>query len=120
MLTGSHHAYPKGEKITGINGNVTLYAQWTVVSLKMTKFKTIKRGKVLTLKAVLKLNGKAGGKQKIIFRFKGKQYKKTTDKKGIVKVMIKSKVTKKLKKGKRITIKASYGKVTVKQTAIVK
>jgi len=92
-------------------------------TLKLVK-KTVKvkKGKKLVLKAKLKWsNGKAIKGKKIVFKFKGKKYSAKTNKKGIAKVTIKSKVTKKLKKGKKYKFIASYktnkvkGKVKVKK-----
>ena len=73
------------------------------------KTTTIKKGKKLVLKAKLKLsNGKALKGKVINFKFKGKTYKAKTNKKGIAKVTIKKKVTKKLKKGKKYKVTISY------------
>ena len=82
---------------------------------------TVKKGKTLVLKATLKWSsGKAIKGKKIVFRFKGKSYSAKTNSKGLAKVTVKSKVTKKLKKGKKYTYSAKYitnylkGKVRVK------
>jgi hypothetical protein len=92
-------------------------------TLKLVK-KTVKvkKGKKLILKAKLKWsNGKPIKGKKIVFKFKGKKYKAKTNKKGIAKVKIKKKVTKKLKKGKKYKFTAKYitnmvkGKVKVKK-----
>ena len=95
--------------------------------LKLVK-KTVKvkKGKKLVLKAKLKWTLKSNKSKslkgkKIVFKFKGKTYKAKTNKKGIAKVTIKSKVTKKLKKGKKYAYTAKYitnivkGKVKVKK-----
>ena len=91
-------------------------------TLKLVK-KTVKvkKGKKLVLKAKLKWsNGKAIKGKKIVFKFKGKKYTAKTNSKGIAKVTIKKKVTKKLKKGKKYKYSATYvsnivkGKVKVK------
>jgi hypothetical protein len=91
-------------------------------TLKLVK-KTVKvkKGKKLVLKAKLKWsNGKAIKGKIIKFTFKGKTYKAKTNSKGIAKVTIKKKVTKKLKKGKKYAYSAKYltnivkGKVKVK------
>jgi len=71
----------------------------------------------LVLKA--KLKKKLKGK-KIIFKFKGKKYTAKTNKQGIAKVTIKKKVIKKLKKGKKYTVKISYLKVSIKTKVKVK
>jgi hypothetical protein len=92
-------------------------------TLKLVK-KTVKakKGKKLVLKAKLKwTNGKPIKGKKIVFKFKGKKYSAKTNSKGIAKVTIKKKVTKKLKKGKKYTYSAKYltnkvkGKVKVKK-----
>ncbi|MBR4446902.1 Ig-like domain-containing protein, partial [Methanobrevibacter sp.] len=92
-------------------------------TLKLVK-KTVKvkKGKKLVLKAKLKWsNGKAIKGKKIVFKFKGKKYSAKTNSKGIAKVTIKKKVTKKLKKGKKYKYSAKYltngvkGKVKVKK-----
>ena len=95
-------------------------------TLKLVK-KTVKvkKGKKLVLKAklqwTLKSNkGKSLKGKKIVFKFKGKTYKAKTNKKGIAKVTIKSKVTKKLKKGKKYTYTAKYLKNTVKGKVKIK
>ena len=91
-------------------------------TLKLVK-KTVsvKKGKKLILKATLKwTNGKAIKGKVIKFKFKGKTYKAKTNSKGLAKVTIKAKVTKKLKKGKKFTYSATYltntlkGKVKIK------
>ena len=84
---------------------------------------TVKKGKKIVLKAKLKWsNGKPIKGKKITFKFKGKNYKAKTNKKGIAKVTIKKKsVLKKLKKGKKYTYSAKYytnivkGKVKIKK-----
>ena len=91
-------------------------------TLKLVK-KTVsvKKGKKLVLKAKLKWsNGKAIKGKVIKFKFKGKTYKAKTNKKGIAKVTVKSKVTKKLKKGKKYTYAATYLSNTVKGKVKVK
>jgi hypothetical protein len=91
-------------------------------TLKLVK-KTVKvkKGKKLVLKAKLKWsNGKPIKGKKIVFKFKGKKYKAKTNSKGIAKVTIKKKVTKKLKKGKKFTFTASYLTNTVKGKVQVK
>ena len=57
---------------------------------------------------------------KITFKFKGKKYVGKTNSKGVAKVTVKKSVLKKLKKGKKVTYTASYGKVTKKVTVKVK
>ena len=91
-------------------------------TLKLVK-KTVKvkKGKKLVLKAKLKWsNGKAIKGKKIVFKFKGKKYTAKTNSKGIAKVTIKKKVTKKLKKGKKYKYSATYVSNTVKGKVKVK
>ena len=81
----------------------------------------VKKGKKLVLKAKLKWsNGKAIRGKVIKFKFKGKTYKAKTNSKGIAKVTIKKKVTKKLKKGKIYKFTAKYLKNPVKGKVKVK
>ena len=88
--------------------------------LKLKKVTVKKSSKKLVITATLKEGKKALKGKKITFRFKGKKYTKKTNKKGIAKLTIKSKVLKKLKKGKKVTYKATYLKDTVKRTVRVK
>ena len=95
-------------------------------TLKLVK-KTVKvkKGKKLVLKAKLKWTLKSNKNKslkgkKIIFKFKGKKYKAKTNKKGIAKVTIKTKVTKKLKKGKKYAYTATYLTNTVKGKVKIK
>ena len=54
------------------------------------------------------------------FKFKGKKYKAKTNKKGIAQVVIKKSVLKKLKVGKKYTLKVRYIQDTIKKTITVK
>ena len=86
------------------------------IVLKAVK-KTIKikkSAKKLVVKATLKIDGKKVKGKVIKFKFKGKTYKAKTNKKGVAKVTIKKKVIKKLKKGKKYTVKITYGKKSAK------
>ena len=90
-----------------------------VVTLKSLTVK--KSAKKLVIQAVLaKVNGKYLKDKKIIFKFNGKKYTAKTNKKGVAKVIIKKKVIKKLKKGKKVTYQATYLKDTVKKSTKVK
>ena len=91
-------------------------------TLKLVKTTVkVKRGKNLVLQAKLKWsNGKAISGKKIVFKFNGKKYSAKTNSKGIAKVTIKGKVTKKLKKGKKYTYSATYISNTVKGKVKVK
>ena len=91
-------------------------------TLKLVK-KTIKikKGQKLVLQAKLKWsNGKAIKGKKIVFKFKGKKYNAKTNSKGIAKVTIKSKVTKKVKKGRTYKYTATYKTNTVKGKVKIK
>ena len=72
------------------------------------------------LKATLKINGKKVKGKKITFKFKGKTYKVKTNKKGIAQKTLKKNIIKKLKKGKKYTVKVTYLKDTIKTTVKVK
>ncbi len=87
--------------------------------LKATKVSVKNTAKKLTLKATLKINGKAVKGKTIKFKFKGKTYKAKTNAKGIATVTIKQKVIKKLTK-KSYAVKVTYLKDTVKTTVKVK
>ena len=90
-----------------------------VLSLKSVKVK--KSAKKLVLKATLKkVNGKYLKSKKITFKFNGKKFTAKTNKKGVVKVIIKAKLLKKLKAGKKVKYQATYLKDTVKKSVKVK
>ena len=81
----------------------------------------VKKGKSLTLKATLKWsNGKAIKGKKIVFKLAGKKYSAKTNSKGLAKVTIKGKVTKKLKKGKKYKYSATYITNIVRGTVKIK
>ena len=91
-----------------------------VIKLTLKKVKIKKSAKKLVLRATLKINGKAKKGLKVIFKFKGKKYVKKTNKKGVAKVIIKKKVLKKLKVGKKVTYLAKYDNITKKRTVKVR
>ena len=105
------HLTPKTYTITASYKD---YVVKNKVKVKQTlklvkKTVTVKKGKKLVLKAKLKWSsGKAIKGKKIVFKFQGKKYTAKTNSKGIAKVTIKSKVTKKLKKGKKYNYSAKY------------
>ena len=88
--------------------------------LKTAKTTNVKKSaKKLTLKATLKQSNKKPIKnKKITFKFRGKTYTAKTNNKGIAKITIKKNVIKKLKKGKKYTVKVTYIKNTI--TGLVK
>ena len=89
--------------------------------LKTTKTVKVKKSaKKLILKATLKKGKVAIKNKKITFKFKGKTYKAKTNKKGLAKVTVKKNVIKKLKVGKKYTVKVTYLKDTVKGTVKVR
>jgi hypothetical protein len=88
--------------------------------LKAKKVTVKKTAKKFTLKATLKINGKKVKGKKITFKLNGKTYKAKTNKKGIAKIAVKKNVIKKLKKGKKYTVKVTYLKDTIKTTVKVK
>ena len=88
--------------------------------LKAKKVTVKKTAKKFTLKATLKINGKLVKGKVIKFKFNGKTYKVKTNKKGIAQKTLTKKVIKKLKKGKKYTVKVTYLKDTIKTTVKVK
>ena len=79
-----------------------------------------KTAKKFTLKAKLKINGKPVKGKTIVFKFKGKVYKVKTNAKGIAQKTLTKKTIKKLKKGKKYTVKVTYLKDTIKTVVNVK
>ena len=108
---------PKKYTITAIYKNKKLskkVAVKHVISLKTSK---IKKSSKLVLKASLKKSLK----NKIVtFKFNGKTYKAKINSKGIAKVIVKKSALKNLKVGKKVTLKATYLKDTVKKSVRVK
>ncbi|WP_458403196.1 Ig-like domain-containing protein [Methanobrevibacter sp.] len=106
--------------ITSLGKSVTRTI--TVKHLVTLKAVTVKKSaKKLVLQSVLgKINGKYLTKKTVTFKFNGKTYKAKTNSKGVAQVTIKSSVLKKLKVGKKVIYQATYGKDTVKRTAIIK
>lgn len=76
--------------------------------------------KIVITASLVKVNGKYLKNKKITLKFKGKKYVAKTNKKGIAKFTIKSKVLKKLKKGKKLTYQATYLKDSVKYTVKIR
>ncbi|WP_458455044.1 C1 family peptidase [Methanobrevibacter sp.] len=103
--------------------NAKTYKNMVTVKQVLTASKvTVKKktAKKFYIKAKLKINGKLIKGKVIKFKFKGKTYKAKTNKKGIAQVTIKKNVIKKLKKGKKYTVKITYLKDTIKTTVNVK
>lgn len=88
--------------------------------LKATKVTVKKTAKKFTLKATLKINGKAVKGKWITFKLNGKTYKVKTNSKGVAQKALNKNVIKKLKKGKTYTVKVTYAKDTIKTTLKVK
>ena len=89
-------------------------------NLKTKKYTVKKSAKKLVIKATLKNGNKALKNKKITLKLKGKKFTAKTNKKGIAKFTIKKKFIKKLKKGKKYTMKVTYLKNTIKTTLKVK
>ena len=89
-------------------------------NLKTKKYTVKKSAKKLVVKATLKNGKKAVTGKKITLKLNGKKYTAKTNKYGIAKFTIKKNVIKKLKKGKKYTMKVSYLKNTIKTTLKVK
>ena len=85
--------------------------------LKLKKAKVKSSAKKLVLKATLKKGMK---NKKVIFKFNGKKIKAKTNKKGVAKAVVKNKILKKLKVGKKVKYSATYMKDTVKKSVKVK
>ena len=107
---------------TDANDKVASITKSLVVQKVLTlKTATVKKSaKKLVLSATLKKGKKAISGKRITFKFNGKTYKATTNKKGIAKVTVKKAVLKKLKVGKKVKYQATYQKCVVKKTAKVK
>ena len=96
-----------------VNSNQLINKKKICIILKGVKVK--KSAKKLVLQAILKQGKSLLKNKKVAFKFKGKNYIAKTNAKGIAKVTIKKEVLKKLKSGKKITYKASYGKISAKK-----
>ncbi|MEE1151471.1 MAG: lectin like domain-containing protein [Methanobrevibacter sp.] len=112
---------PKKYTITSTYDGKSVKNTVTVKQVLKAKKVTVKKtAKKFTLKATLKINGKKVKGKKITFKLNGKTYKAKTNKKGIAKIAVKKNVIKKLKKGKKYTVKVTYLKDTIKTTVKVK
>ena len=117
-ITSKPNTYQITSTYKGYSVQNTIKVKKTLSAKKTFK---AKKNRKLTLTATLKRsNGKAISGKKVLFKLNGKTYKATTNKKGIAKVTIKSKVVKKLKVGKKYALKISYIKQIVNSKVIVK
>ena len=113
----ANKASSSGRDVLGGTCSKCIYNYIKLVSKNRTVKKSAKK---LTLTVKL-TKGKALLKnKKIKFRFRGKNYYAKTNSKGIAKVIIKKSVLKKLKVGKKYTVKMSYLKNSIKRTVTVK
>ncbi len=115
---GKGKSYKDKQSIT-VTKSLTLYAQWSKIDLTLKKGSKIVRGKKFALQAKLKIGGKSVPNKKITITFNGKTYKVKTNSKGIAKVTVNAKATKKLKLKKQYKITVKYRDVTVKGEAKV-
>ena len=112
---------PGSYKITAKYGKIKITRNLTVKHAVTLKTATVKKSsKSLVLKATLKAGIYVLKNKKVTFKFNGKTYKTKTNKYGIAKVTVKKAVLNKLKVGKTVKYQATYGKDTVKKSAIVK
>ena len=113
---GKYSSFTKTGKVT-VNKPAS---KPTVTTLTLKKVKVKRSAKKLVISATLKVNGKAVKGKTIKFKFNKKTYKARTNSKGVAKITVKKSVLKKLKKGKKVTYTASYGKIAKKVTVKVK
>jgi len=113
---------PKTYTITSTYKDSSVKNKITVKQILKSKNVKVKRSaKKLTLRATLKWsNGKTIAGKKITFKFKGKTYTAKTNKKGVAKVVIKKKVIKKLKAGKKYKFKVKYIDDTITKKVTVR
>ena len=116
---GKYSSFTKTGSVT-INKPVAPVKPVTKTTLTLKKVTVKKSAKKLTIKATLKVNGKAVKGKIIKFKFNKKSYKARTNAKGVAKITVKKSVLKKLKKGKKVTYTATFGKITKKVTVKVK
>lgn len=121
LKVGTHKIvvfYQKSNKFFSKTHYITVKPH--VIKLTLQKVKVKKSAKSLKIKVKLKIDGKKAKYKKVKLKFNKKILKVKTNKKGIAKFTITKKVLKKLKVGKSVTYKASYGGKTVKQIVKVK
>ena len=116
---GKYSAFTKEGSLT-VNKQTTPAKPVTKTTLTLKKVTVKRSAKKLTIQATLKVNGKSVKGKIIKFKFNKKSYKAKTNAKGVAKITVKKSVLKKLKKGKKVTYTASYGKITKKVTVKVK
>nr|WP_294998204.1 hypothetical protein [uncultured Methanobrevibacter sp.] len=115
--TFENNKAPTGRDIYGGTASKCIF-NYLKLTLKTVKIKKSAKKLVLTAKLT---KGKTLIKgKKVTFKFNGKTYKAKTNKKGIAKVTIKKSVLKKLKVGKKVSYQVKYSKLSVKKTAKVK
>lgn len=103
-----------------IYGGTTSNSVFNYLKLTLKTVKVKKSAKKLVLTAKL-TKGKSLIKGKTItFKFNGKTYKAKTNSKGIAKITVNKNILKKLKVGKKIYYQAKYNKLTVKKSTKVK
>lgn len=113
---------PGKYKVKASYGGTTIKKTLTVKHALKLKKANVKRsaGKVV-LKATLKKGKKPIKGKKVTFRFNGKKIKTVkTNKKGLAKAVVKAKLLKNLKAGKKVKIQAKYYKDIAKMTVKVK
>ncbi|WP_458453467.1 Ig-like domain repeat protein [Methanobrevibacter sp.] len=116
---GRYSSFTKTGTLT-VNKQTTPAKAVTKTTLTLKKVTVKRSAKKLIIQATLKVNGKVIKGKTIKFKFNKKTYKAKTNAKGIAKVTIKKAVLKKLKKGKKVTYTATYGKITKKVIVKVK
>lgn len=111
MFDGSDFFFSKTYKVT---------VKPKTVKLSLKKVTVKRSAKKLVLQATLKIKGKVAKGKIIKFKFNKKTYKAKTNRKGVAKVTVKRAMLKKLKRGKKVTYSATYGKTTKKITVKVR
>ena len=106
---------PGTYKIKATCNKLSISNKIVIKPVIITKNLSKKKAKLIKFKAkILNNNGKVAKNKKITFKFKGKNYRVKTDKKGIATLSLKN-----LKKGK-YSIVTIYGKAGVKNTIKIK
>ena len=103
-----------------VYGGTTSGCVFNYLKLTLKTVKVKKSAKKLVLTAKLTKGKSLIKGKKLTFKFNGKTYRAKTNKKGIAKVTIKKSVLKKLKVGKKVKYQVKYSNLAVKKTAKVK